>query len=240
VAIAKVQEVFSYSASGGSATKNVTIAAPGAGNTLFLLVQNISAVAVTGVTGGGVTWAQVATWTNATGASGELWAGPNSSGSGTTVAVTVAATYSRHDLAVLEFSGMPTALTADGGSNANTNNPDNLTPAVTPTAGTPTVLLAIDVTYTRTTTAGPTGGFTAISTAGGSTYGNFAYQLVASAAGAYQCGWTASAAYATSGAGLYAFSGTAGGATGHPAVRRMGGVQHAHGGPQPGSGRNVW
>lgn len=212
MSIALVQQVFSYTASGGPVGKTITIAAPAAGNSLFLLVQNLNANAIVSVSGGGVTWAKIDSWANATGSTGELWAGANSSGSGTTITVTVTGTYAgRVDCNVSEWSGMPATLTADGGSSASTANPGNVTPSVTPTAGQPVLLLANNVTYTRTTTAGPTGGFTAMNVAGGSGYANFAYQIVASASGSYQCGWTASAAYANSYAGLYAFDGSAGG-----------------------------
>lgn len=212
MAITLVQQVFSYATTGGTLNKTVTIATPGSGNTLVLMAQTVTDNPITAVTGGGVTWTKVASWQNAAVAGGEIWIGPNSSGSGTTITVTRTNLYGgRHDLNVSEWSGMPTTATADGGSNAVTNNPDNVTPSVTPTAGLPVLLLANNVVYTRTVTAGPSGGFTAFNVAGGSGYANFAYQVVAAASGSYQCGWTASAAYATSTAGLYAFDGTAGG-----------------------------
>lgn len=217
MAITKVQEVFSYLTSGGSVNKTFTIAAPAAGSSLFLFTQSVSGELIVGVSGGGVTWTQIAVITAASGASGELWAGANSSGSGTTITVTTTNVYSgRIDAGFSEYAGMPATLTADGGSNATTNNPNNVTPSVTPTAGTPTLLLAADLTYNHTVSAGPTGGFTALSTTGGSGYAYYAYQIVASASGAYQAGWTNSAGYSASRAGLYAFSGSGGGGTKAP------------------------
>jgi len=213
MAIAKVQEVFSYSASGGSADKTVTIATPGAGNTLVLLTNSTNGATVSSVSGGGVTWEYVVTSTNAAGDKVELWIGPNSSGSGTTITVTVSNTYARFDLSVTEWSGMPTTSVEDGGSEADTTSPDITTPSITPTAGQAVLLLAFANVYTTTVSAGPTGGFTAIPTTGGSGFGDFAYQIVESASGSYQAGWTTAAGYGTRRAGLFAFDGEeAGGA----------------------------
>ena len=213
MAIAKVQEVFRYTTAGGGTS--VTIATPTAGNTLALWIQNINGATVSSITGGGVTWALQAAWSNAGGARTELWLGPNSSGSGTTISVSVSNFYARYDINITEWSGMPATITADGGSNTTTNNPNNLSPAITPTAGKPVLLLASDATFNQGISAGPSGGFTALNTVGGSSYGNFAYQIVGSASGSYQCGWTSTGSYGTAAAGLYAFDGATGGGATH-------------------------
>ncbi len=213
MSIALAHQTFAKTVSGGSATKTITIPTPAAGNTLVLMSQAVGGQTIVSVSGGGVTWSNVAVLTQLSGASGEIWIGANSSGSGTTISVTVSATYSNFDVSISEWSGMPATLTADGGSQASTANPTNVTPSVTPTAGKAVLLLATIVSYTGTETAGPSGGFTALDTTGGTGYAYFAYQVVASASGNYQCGWTASRSYSSAPAGLYAFDGSSGGAS---------------------------
>lgn len=225
--IAKVQEVSSYTASGGSANKTITITAPTAGNTLILWVYNDGGTGdPTAVSGGGVTWTKTANFGRLS-----LWTGPNSSGSGTTITVTVANTYSRSDCNVTEWSGMPATLTADGGSNGTSSNPNNVTPSVTPT-GTPVLLLA--AAYASAPySAGPTGGFTAL-TMPNATRAKWAYQIADPASGSYQCGWTNSAGYSTATVGLYAFDGASSGASG--VARLVNGGRLINGGMLLGNG----
>lgn len=246
MSIALVQQKFSYTASGGSSSKVITLdSAPTAGSTLVLMIKNDAGQTVTSVSGGGVTWARHTTLTSSVPTKTEIWLGPNSSGSGTAITVVVSNTYQRYSASVSEWSGMPTTTTADGGSAADSANPSPTTPSVSPTGGTPVLLLAVAVGVSgRSLTAGPTGGFTALDVTGGPPTADrsLAYQIVASASGSYQAGWTNSAGYGNTMAGLYAFTGDTGGGGGggQPAVKRMGGVAYAHGGYQPNSGRMVW
>lgn len=221
MAIAKVQEVSSYTASGGSTGKTLTISTPGAGNTLAIWGGNIDGASISSISGGGVTWTRQATFNGI-----ELWTGPNSSGSGTTITVTVSNTYARFNVNFTEWSGMPSTLTADGGSNASTSNPSNTTPSVTPT-GSPVLLLAGIITSTAGWSAGPTGGFTNLPVTGGSARIKFAYQIAGPASGSYQAGWTNVVSYGSTNAGLYGFDGTSS-TSGQPAMRRFGGIENAN------------
>ncbi len=209
MAITKVQEASSHTASGGGTSKTITISTPGAGNTLVLMLcNNNSSGDMVSVSGGGVTWARQATF-----GAQEIWLGPNSSGSGTTITLTVPNAYERWNANVTEWSGMPSTVTADGGSNGSTSNPANVTPSVTPTVS-PILFLASIQTASGGFSAGPSGGFTDLPVTSGNAKSKFAYQIADPASGAYQCGWTNVAGYGTSTAGLYAFAGSAGGGGG--------------------------
>lgn len=161
----------------------ITIPAPTAGNSLFLISGTIGGFTITGVIGGGVTWAQQIQESTVGGV--EIWAGPNSSGSGTTVTVTPSNQFNRFDFIVAEFSGMPSTLVLDGSapSNGNTGGGNNVTTAtITPTAGKVAVILAGAATQFAIG-GSPTGGFTAFTTTATNTRG--AYQIVASTSGSY-------------------------------------------------------
>lgn len=210
MSIALVQQATVYSPSGGGNPKSLTISTPGAGNTLMVFTRDVNGSGhPTAVSGGGVTWSLIATFGKY-----DLWMGENSSGSGTTISVTVPNTYARYDITFAEWSGMPTSLTADGGSHGVTTNPNVSTPSVTP-SGTPVLLLAAVDTGIS---VGPSGGFTTLI----GSQGSYAYQVADPASGSYQCTWTAFAGYGSEEAGLYAFDGSSGGGGGQPAARRQG------------------
>src|ERR1700761_2551050 len=149
---------------GGSAAKSFTIPAPTAGNSLFLLVREFTGVAVSSVSGGGVTWAKVASIDDGVSNVSEIWAGANSPGSGTTITVTLGAIYDAATVACIEVSGTPTTVIADPstGLTANGRSGTPTGPSITPTAGKPIIIFAVDTNDTNAGTS-PSTGFTALS-----------------------------------------------------------------------------
>lgn len=194
--IALVQQVAVKTALGGAAGKTVTIATPGAGNALRLLVGRATTTVVNSVTGGGVTWSLLATIDNSNSShSTELWGGDNSSGSGTTITITLANTYTQVEVNVSEWSGLDTTPVQDPAPGTNTGTSNTATTdTVTPTAGKEVLLLASAV-HAATLTDSPSGGFTALTRSATATGYGFAYQIVASASGNYLTTWGLSAAY---------------------------------------------
>jgi hypothetical protein len=198
MSIALVQQVPTYTAFGGSADKTITITVPSAGNALRLQLGCSSSQTINSVSGGGVTWSQVATQSELTGGiKTEIWAGDNSSGSGTTITINVSNTYSRVDAVFTEWSGMPTTPVADGGPTGNTGRSVTAsTASITPTAGKEVLILATAQGSGAVTNAGPTGGFTALTLAGSNSgLVGFAYQIVGSASGSYSTSWTVAHSY---------------------------------------------
>jgi hypothetical protein len=227
MSIALVQEVSSYTANGGPAGKTITIAAPGAGNALRLMLRRVPTLSISSVTGGGVTWTQLASVTNSNSSMAtELWGGDNSSGSGTTITVTVSDTYGgRVDVNVSEWSGMPATRSPSPAPSTNTGTSATLTTSsVTPTASNEVLLLAVGVATNGTVTNTPSGGFTALSRAGVTTFEGFGYRIVPAASGSYSTTWANSVAYwpwATIIAGWDGAGGGGGGAVGMAAVRPL-------------------
>lgn len=221
MAISLVNQTFVDTVSGGgSPNKNITIPTPAAGNGLVLFVGNVSGAALVGVSGGGVTWALIGSFIDpTTTARVGVWAGFDSTGIGSTVTVTRVNAYGSDAVNITEWSGLGATPTTDG-SGAGTTRPNVLTPTITPTAGSECLLMAGCTVFTSTVTAGPSGGFTGL-TGSSPAYQGYAYRIVPSASGSYQCGWTSAAAYGQAGAGIYSLTpsgGTGGG--GSNAYRR--------------------
>jgi hypothetical protein len=222
VIIAKVQEVSGLLTNGGGTTKTVTIAAPAAGNALRLWVGSVTGATISSVSGGGVTWSLVNASVDTSGARLELWAGENSSGSGTTISVVMSTSYQGTcPYNLTEWSGMPTTAVVDGGPTTAAPTTAAIgTASITPSAGNPVLIFAGAQVYTQSVTAGPTGGFTALSTASNVTMA-FAYQIVPAASGSYAAGWTKSASYGQCTTLIVGWDGATGGGGGG-SVKRVG------------------
>ena len=167
----------------------VTIAAPQAGD---LLVVNVSCTdasqTISSVTGGGVTWVRAAH--SNTHAIADVWYGPNSSGSGTTVTV---ATTSNTNLyaTVTEWSGMTAVAIQDGSGGSNNGASATLITATLTTANANDLIIGTAVnTAGFTASSGPTNSFIALNTPGGTVQYN-AYR-VGPVAGNYSTSWTTS------------------------------------------------
>lgn len=237
-----IQQVAAKSTAGGSATKTFTIAAPAAGNALRLMISSDSLITISGVTGGGVTWTQLAVVTNSS-SSHRVWlfGGDNSSGAGTTISVTISDAYRTFECNISEWSGLDTTPVQDPAPSTNTGTSNTVTTSsVTPAAGKEVLLLAVGGEQINTVTNTPSGGFTALSRSGTATKQAFAYLVVASASGSYGTTWPAAVAYGTWATIIAGWDG-ASAASGQPAVKRMGGVKFAsHGGYQDGTGMRQW
>ncbi|HUR55797.1 MAG TPA: SGNH/GDSL hydrolase family protein [Gemmataceae bacterium] len=197
-----VQQVVGKTASGGSTTKNITIAAPGVGASLILRCYRGTGTTISGITGGGVTWAQVAVVEDSSNTIGvEVWAGHGSSGSGTTVAVTLGSAYSQISYNVTEHSGVDSTPILDPSASTNTGTSGtDSTSSVTPTASQEVLLLAVGGVRSAALTDTPTGSFTANTRPGTGHLGApvefaFAYRIVASTSGAYGTSWPSSVGY---------------------------------------------
>lgn len=230
--IALVNQTPKFLSTGGSATKTITIPAPSAGNALFLLVRESSGHPIVSVSGGGVTWSNIAISSNSSGSTAcEIWAGPNSSGSGTTVSITYASAYTGGtDATVVEISGLGSALTLDPatGLTSSGRTASAATPSITPTSGDSQIQFTI-AGSNGTITNSPTGGFTALTIdSGGSGLVGWGYQIVSSASGSYSSTFTVAHSYDYWATIIAAFDGSggsppAGGPFPHYTRRRMSG-----------------
>jgi hypothetical protein len=161
--------------------------APGAGNALVLFSDNDN-VAITGVTGGGVTWVKGSS--HGTHSVGEIWYGLNSTGSGSSVTVNYANATGSGGVNVSEFSGVATANALDvapAGKAGSSTTPTTPT-AVTTNANDLILAAATDTTITATI-AGPTNSFTALTEAAKVNKIIPAYRIV-TATGSYSTSWT--------------------------------------------------
>lgn len=200
MAIAQVQDIGTQLTVGGSTTKTIAISAPASGSMLTLFIVRPNASSISSVSGGGVTWSSVGSVSDGI-ATIELWMGPNSSGSGTTISIVVSNSYSSYETHFGEWSGIDASPVADPANSTNTGTSTTAsTSSVTPTAGKEVVLIAAGFS-TNDLADSPTGSFTALTrsgTAGGGIgAGNsvFAYRIVGSASGSYSTSWTGSAGY---------------------------------------------
>lgn len=200
MSIKRIQESTSLSGSGG--TRTVTIATPTAGNSLVLFALTASSGTVTAVSGAGCTWTKIDTLGNHT-----VWFGENSSGSGTTLTLTVSNSFDTYYANCTEWSGMPSALSANGGSQrTQTSVTTGTTPTVTPSGSGPVLMVAICTRASASYVSGPTGGgsFNPLSSTAGTV--NIGYKIVEPPSGGYAVSWT----YSFNGnltTGLYGFNG---------------------------------
>ncbi len=193
MSIALVQQVAGQP--GNGSPKSITIATPGAGNALRLMITRPFATSITGITGGGVTWSRLGSVVNNSNStwSVEIWGGDNSSGSGTTISVSVGNNYTTFDYNFSEWSGLDTTPVADPSPSGNTSTSSTAaTSSVTPTAGKEVLLLAC-TRFAAIVTNSPSGGFTALTRT--VTSEGYAYQIVASASGSYSTTWALNVGY---------------------------------------------
>ena len=180
LAIALIQQA---TCTGASSPVTCTISAPASGNTLCVMEGASQGSAITSVSGGGVTWVAVSSSTVKFDA--EIWCGPNSSGSGTTITInwSVGGTLWAN---TSEWSGMPTSLTKDGTARNNGTTTNPIATSIT-TTNASDVMLAT-VIDPQTLSSGPTNSYTALNTAQANRV-QHAYRIV-SVTGAYSTDWT--------------------------------------------------
>src|SRR5690349_13300335 len=212
ISTSPIQEVAGKTTSGGSATKDITISTPGAGNSLRLLITSQNNITISSVTGGGVTWALTQEY-HAAPNNTNIWIyeGDNSSGSGTTVGVTISNTYATVNYNVTEWSGVdPTPVADPAGTTNNGTSATSTTASATPTAGKNVLLLAVSHCPGPTTTNAPSG-WTALSRDASATDTGYGYLVVASASGSYSTTFGLSASYYPWGNIIEGWDGASGG-----------------------------
>lgn len=186
-----VQQQTKAQASGVSSTSMTLTAAPGLNNSLVLTIYGTSLTdTVTGIAQTGVTWTKQTTHTQVNQRL-EQWLGIVTSGSaGTSITVNFSGTTAGNNwLAVREW---PNKLIKDvTGSNSSTSTAP-ATGTITPTAARNALIVA-DMAQ-GATTAGPTNGFTALTTPGSNRFS--AYLLVTTTSGTYSTDWTLSSSLA--------------------------------------------
>lgn len=226
ISASPVQQVAGVTISGGSATKNITIAAPAAGNALRLLATSANVASISSVTGGGVTWALEAEYHDVPNSiHAYIYRGENSSGSGTSVGVTIPNTYATFEYNVSEWSGLDVTPVPDpAGATNNAASSTATTPTMSPTAGKEVLLMGVAFSN-GTVTNSPSGGWTALNRSGSATSVGFGYLVVASASGSYSTTWANAPGYSRWATVAAGWDGAAAAAGGHPAGRRLGGVQ---------------
>lgn len=185
-AIALVRQATGTAASGTSVS--VTITAPTAGDMLILTLRsNPLNSTVSAVSGGGCTWSSVIA--GATNRVAAIWKCPNSSGSGTTITITLANATTNSIANVSEWSGMDSSGTTDGTS---TTSGANATPASTAISTTNANDLVVAVMGWGATSGavfntGPNNSFTALTTTSNVAF-DAAYQIESST-GSYSTGY---------------------------------------------------
>lgn len=221
-----VQQTAGKTSAGGSATKTISISTPASGGHLVLLINRPHTISISGVTGGGVTWASGGSVSETSSQQAyEIWYGSGSSGSGSTISVTISNTYAVIEYNFSEWSGVDTTPVLDPSVSSNTGTSSTITSSsVTPTAGKEVLLLSIGgLNGGGAATDSPTGSFTALTRSGTFTYGAYAYRVVASASGSYQTTWAASVGYRPWATLIVGFDAAAGGGGGvfNPYFYRM-------------------
>lgn len=192
MSIALVNQTPLHIAGGGSATQNVTIPTPAAGNALALLVGDLANPHhVVSVSGCGATWEKILSVNDSSSTvTAELWIGQNCSGAAGPVAITFDTVYTGgEDINVSEWSGLPASIASDPSTGlGNTGTSATATTStITPAAGKNAVLLAVGSCVVGPLTNAPSGGWTALSepSSGSSGKVGFGYLLQASTAGSY-------------------------------------------------------
>lgn len=187
--------IFAFSPSYGAIEKvhntvnvtsmSFTIVQPTAGNTLIVTHRTNGGV-VTGITGGGVTWARVVM--SSANRTAEIWCGPSSTGSGTEIVISTNAG-AAPESSFTEWSGMD-GCTTDG----TVTRVSGTSAAVS--AGTMTITNAGSLVFGKVswagnaaTSAGPTHSFTDLGVGDTGLLGRQAYRLPGST-GDYTTGWT--------------------------------------------------
>ena len=172
---------------------------PTNGNTLVAVISTRGTTAgrISGITGGGVTWSRVVQATNASGATTEIWYGPNVANGTTGISITQAAAL-RAAAVVIEYSGVLTASALD---QSNSTTGTSATAATGTTAATTQAnelwLGGIGIADGRRTLGTPTNSFTVVASpnSGAASADAMVYALekIVTATGAASSGGTLSA-----------------------------------------------
>lgn len=225
MAIAQVQDVAFRPAIGGSTTKSLTVTGLTAGSALRMwLTFSGTSSQISSMSGGSVTWSQLATIADTGGGRTlELWGADNCAGGGTTIDVVVANTYLQIEGNFSEWSGVDTTPVPDPAPSTNTaTSASAQSTSVTPTAGKEVLLLSAGEWIGNTWPASPDAGFTALTRHGSSSNEiGFAYKIVASASGSYQCTWTLPVGYRPWGTIIAGWDAAGGGGGGSNRRRRL-------------------
>jgi hypothetical protein len=187
--IALVQQTTATYTSASSVVATLG-AAPRPGSALVLFSVNNS-VAMTGVSGGGVTWVRGSPL-GGTHTDVDIWYGLNSASGGTAITVTYTNATGSGGVNVSEFSGVATsnALDVAPAINSGISTTPTSPTAVTTNANDLIVVAAADTTISATT-AGPTNSFIALAEAANSNKITPAYRIVTTT-GSYNTNWTES------------------------------------------------
>lgn len=164
MAITKIQEAQGIS---GGTSANVTITTPSAGNSLIAIVNiNDSGGSpnITGISGGGVTWSasdSILYHSLFSDTKLQIWYGHNSSGSGTTVTVSVTGSVGHlTQVIVSEWSGLGNAAPESTNHNSG-NSTTPTTNSATPSSAVSLVIGGFGFATSSTTySSGPTNSFT--------------------------------------------------------------------------------
>lgn len=179
MAASLVQQVVGNNGSG--TTLVITIATPGAGNSLIALISAVRPV--TGITGGGVTWVQGPIFSQT-----QIWYGHNSSGSGTTITITCSTSLGNTKGAnISEWSGLTNAAPQATNTNSNASGSTVTTNSVTPSTSNSLVIAAMSSTTANGYSSGPTNSFTRMTPNSTNRLVEGAYQVESSIA-AYSTG----------------------------------------------------
>lgn len=176
----------------GSSSGSITITAPAAGDLLVLTggaANNNANGVITGVTQANVTWTlAVHSLTNMPVG---IWYGVAGASAGTSVTVQLAGNLTTTWRAnVSEWSGTASS-SVNGPTNSSSGNSTTADAgSVTPVASRNVLVIALKEA-TGAVSAGPSNGFTALSTSGGSNW-SAAYLVVATANTSYNTAWTVS------------------------------------------------
>jgi hypothetical protein len=188
MAIAFVRQATASFTGASGTSLAVTITAPTAGNALVLTLTGNAFPRISSISGGGVTWA-VLKASDFNNWNAEVWYGLDSSGSGTTVTITMGAT-GNAAVNVSEWSGIKTASAADTTNTNSATGTAVTTGSVTPSAAPALVIGVTAHNDTASPSAGPDGGFTALTQVIGSSMVNNSAYLIQTSAAAANPGWT--------------------------------------------------
>lgn len=187
ISTAPIQQVLEDAGQQGSqTTTTITLTStPTQGNTIILVVSGANNNTVSAVSQTNVTWTK-ANSLNASGNS-EIWYGTVGASAGTVISLTNAPLTANLRLNATEWSGIATVspLLTSGTNNGNSTAP--VTASITPTAN-KNVLIISTMRLPSATTAGPTAGFTALSS--GTTAHVSAYNYATTTSGSYSNAYT--------------------------------------------------
>jgi hypothetical protein len=195
-----VQQASGSATSGSSVP--ITISAPTAGNNLYVMIEiRPFTTTVSSISGGGVTWTKAGSVASSGFPDAEIWQGPNSSGSGTSITINTSGTITAAYAVCAEWNGLDSGGALDSAasnpaSNFNSSSTPSATPGITTANAADLILIVYGCVTARTVSSGPTASFTGF-TSPAATLMNCAYRVV-SATGTYNPQWNLSGSSAWS------------------------------------------